>query len=403
MADLILSVDTALGEVPINIIALIDDTDFKTREESVTFDQSGLDLVFNFIDKDGAFTQTAVTPTDTAGVYDWVNQGNAMYTIEMPASGGGTINNDSEGFGWFSGFATGILPWRGPIIHFAPANIVDSIVDGSDVLDVSVTQLAGVAQSLTDLKDFADAGYDPDTNSVEQVKVNDDVRGTDNAALASVLGALNDVAAAGDVTTADTIMQYVKQLLNEISGSVGIGAMPAGVNPANAVNLFQIVRAGLGATFDTATDSNEQLQIDHVAIEADTDEIGTAGAGLTNINLPNQTMDITGNLSGSVGSVAAGGIAASSFAAGAVDAAALATDAVNEIADGYLDRVAAIDGLTPREQQAVVMAAVAGELSGAATTTVTVKNHDGTDTRIVATVDADGNRSAVAYTLTGIT
>lgn len=39
----------------------------------------------------------------------------------------------------------------------------------------------------------------------------------------------------------------------------------------------------------------------------DTAEIGTAGAGLTNINLPDQTMnitgDITGNLSGSVGSV----------------------------------------------------------------------------------------------------
>jgi len=31
--------------------------------------------------------------------------------------------------------------------------------------------------------------------------------------------------------------------------------------------------------------------------------IGVAGAGLTNIDLPNQTMDITGNLSGSVGSV----------------------------------------------------------------------------------------------------
>lgn len=31
--------------------------------------------------------------------------------------------------------------------------------------------------------------------------------------------------------------------------------------------------------------------------------IGAAGAGLTNIDLPNQTMDITGNLSGSVGSV----------------------------------------------------------------------------------------------------
>lgn len=44
-----------------------------------------------------------------------------------------------------------------------------------------------------------------------------------------------------------------------------------------------------------------------VAIEADTAEIGAAGAGLTAINLPNQTMDITGNItgnvSGSVGSV----------------------------------------------------------------------------------------------------
>jgi hypothetical protein len=45
------------------------------------------------------------------------------------------------------------------------------------------------------------------------------------------------------------------------------------------------------------------------AILVDTAEIGAAGAGLTNINLPNQTMDIvgniTGNLSGSVGSVTA--------------------------------------------------------------------------------------------------
>lgn len=38
-------------------------------------------------------------------------------------------------------------------------------------------------------------------------------------------------------------------------------------------------------------------------IEAQTDDIGTAGAGLTNIDLPNQTMNITGTLSGSVGSV----------------------------------------------------------------------------------------------------
>ena len=84
--------------------------------------------------------------------------------------------------------------------------------------------------------------------------------GTDNAALASVVGALDDGAAAGDVTTNDTIMQYLKQILNELSGSVGIGTMPSAADPANGVNLFEMLRAAMGATFATATDSLEQLQ-----------------------------------------------------------------------------------------------------------------------------------------------
>ncbi len=220
------------------------------------------------------------------------------------------------------------------------------------------------------------------------------MRGTDNAALASVLGALNDSANTGDIDTSTTLMAYGKQLLNELSGSVGIGTIPTGLDPANGVNLFEMLRAAMGDTFATATDALDELQADHVAlqsdtdniqtrlptslvnsrmdstidatgfeaaavdliwdedatahqtggtfgqaigdpgantetmydavvtdaagtnvaadiivIEAQTDDIGTAGAGLTNINLPNQTMDITGDitgdLSGSVGSVTA--------------------------------------------------------------------------------------------------
>lgn len=103
------------------------------------------------------------------------------------------------------------------------------------------------------------------------------------------------------------------------------------------------------------------IKAETVNILADTAEIGTAGAGLTNINLPDQTMNITGNITGnlsgsvgsvtgavgsvtgavgsvtgnvggnvtgSVGSIATGGIAAASFAAGAIDAAAIAPDAI---------------------------------------------------------------------------
>jgi uncharacterized protein YjbJ (UPF0337 family) len=56
-----------------------------------------------------------------------------------------------------------------------------------------------------------------------------------------------------------------------------------------------------------STTSVSVLATNVADILVDTAEIGAAGAGLTNINLPNQTMDIvgniTGNLSGSVGSV----------------------------------------------------------------------------------------------------
>ncbi len=132
MADMIMVVDTALGEVPVNIMPLLDDTDFKTIEAAVVFNQAGLALFWNFVTVTGAQTCTAVTPT-SGGDYDWTDQGTSgMYAIEMPASGGASANNDTEGFGWFTGVATGILPWRGPVIQFSPANITHGLVTGTE-------------------------------------------------------------------------------------------------------------------------------------------------------------------------------------------------------------------------------------------------------------------------------
>jgi hypothetical protein len=69
------------------------------------------------------------------------------------------------------------------------------------------------------------------------------MRGTDSAALASVLGALTDVAAAGDPTSADTIMQYLKQVINTLEGAVGIPVYPAAVDPGNNVSIAEVLRA----------------------------------------------------------------------------------------------------------------------------------------------------------------
>lgn len=142
MPDIWMDVDAALSEVPVNIFPLLDDTTFKDIEADVNYNAAGLALIWHFVTTAGAYTQTAVTPTDTGGNYDWVEQGNGMFTIEIPATGGASINNDTEGFGWFTGLATGVLPWRGPVIGFRAAGLNNSLVDGTTI-DVNATAISG--------------------------------------------------------------------------------------------------------------------------------------------------------------------------------------------------------------------------------------------------------------------
>lgn len=128
MAHIWMDVDTALAEVPVNLVPLIDDTDFKSRETAITYNQAGMDLVWNFVTPAGAYTQTAVTPSNS-GNYLWTNEGKGLYALQIPASGGASINNDTEGYGWFSGFCTGVLPWTGPVIGFRAAGLNDLLIE----------------------------------------------------------------------------------------------------------------------------------------------------------------------------------------------------------------------------------------------------------------------------------
>ncbi len=55
-------------------------------------------------------------------------------------------------------------------------------------------------------------------------------------------------------------------------------------------------------------------------------------------------------------------------------------------------------GINDRQAQALILAAAAGKLSGAGTLEATIKGADNATTRILATVDRAGNRSAVTLT-----
>lgn len=126
-----INVDVAVV-LPVNVTPLIDDTDRKTRETAIVYNQAGMDLVWNFVTTAGVFTQTAVTPT-TSGDYDWTNKGGAMYGIEIPPSGGADINNNIEGTGWFTGFCTGVLPWASERYTFRPASLNNLLVNTSSM------------------------------------------------------------------------------------------------------------------------------------------------------------------------------------------------------------------------------------------------------------------------------
>lgn len=67
----------------------------------------------------------------------------------------------------------------------------------------------------------------------------------------------------------------------------------------------------------------------------------------------------------------------------------------SDIADALLDDELVESGLTVRGALRIALAALAGKVSGADGSTVTIRDVNDTTDRIVATVDADGNRTAV--------
>lgn len=163
---------------------------------------------------------------------------NGWYRVELNTTDTGTLGILKVKF---DDAATHLPVWHTFMV--VPANIYDSLVGGSDLIDVSVTQwlgtaaatptvagvpevdlthLGGVAQSAADLKDFADDGYDPATNKVQ------------------------------GVVLTDTLTTYTGNTPQTGDSFARLGA-PAGAS----------------------------VSADIAAIEAQTDDIGAAGAGLT--------------------------------------------------------------------------------------------------------------------------
>ena len=188
--------------------------------------------------------------------------------------------------------------------------------------------------------------------------------------------------AAGDlatlITTVDTVVDAVKvktdYLPSVTAGGAG-GVFIAGSNAATSITtaLTANVTGNLSGTVGSVTG----------AVGSVTGAVGSVAG------------NVGGNVVGSVGSVASGGITAASIATGAIDADALAADAVDEILDEVIE-----GSVTMRQALRLFMAALGGKVSGAGTTSIMFRDTGDTTNRIAATVDSSGNRTAVTLTLT---
>lgn len=128
-----------------------------------------------------------------------------------------------------------------------------------------------------------------------------------------------------------------------------------------------------------------QTSVDTVDTNVDSilDDTGTSGVIVATNN------DKTGY------AIGAGGIGSGAFASGAITAASLNSDAVDEILDEQIG-----DGtITARQALKLLVAALGGKVSGAGTSTITIRNYADTTDVVVASVDGSGNRTSTTVSL----
>lgn len=168
------------------------------------------------------------------------------------------------------------------------------------ILDVNVKNIDNDAASASGTVTFPNATLASTTNITAGTITTATNVTTVNGLAANVITAAS-MAADASAEIADAVWDE-DATAHQTGGTFGQAIGDPG---ADTNTIFKaVVTDATGATVGVDVVA---LKAETVNILADTAEIGAAGAGLTAINLPDQTMnitgDITGNLSGSVGSV----------------------------------------------------------------------------------------------------
>lgn len=166
-------------------------------------------------------------------------------------------------------------------------------------------------------------------------------------------------------------------------GALGAGSITSATFAAGAIDASAIATDAIGSN-EVAASAVTKIQSGLATSAALAIVAGFIDTEIADIQARLPAALVGGRIDSSIGAMAANTLTAS----------ALASDAVDEILDDTIG-----DGsITVRQALRVLIAGMAGKLSGAATTTVTIRNLADSANVVQATVDASGNRSAVTVT-----
>lgn len=248
---------------------------------------------------------------------------------------------------------------------------------GTGSIESNLVQMGASTQSATDLKDFADAGYDPATNKVQGVLLTDTV--TTYTGNTPQTGDAYAIVNSGTFGNAQLVRSTTPANTLDVNATGG-----AGVDWANVDGQASVVTLN-NTTIGTTTTNTDMRGTDsallaasapanfgdlaitittgQVTVGTNNDKTGytvstvsdKTGYSLAATQTFDNTGTWTGNIAGSITSVGdpiilptipanwitaaginAAALTSAKFAAGAIDANALAADAVDEIRDGLL-------------------------------------------------------------------
>jgi len=185
-------VDTA---IVVSVGPLYDDTDFKTLETGISYNESGMSVDL-FKESVAGVTQLDLTLT-SGGNNDWTHKGNGIYEIEITAA-----QNDTLGELWVVGVCDGVLPFESPHYEVKPGNAFDSLEAGTDKLKVH-------ADEITNGLITADALA---ADCITEAKIADNAFSAEHFAASAILKLWNQVTSA--LTTAGTIGKLLVDMLD---------------------------------------------------------------------------------------------------------------------------------------------------------------------------------------------